>query len=330
MAVIQGFDVSHWQGNQNWSNLKRDYGVDFGFAKALQGESSRDSEFADNWASMQSAGIVRGAYYFAEPDNNPLDDASAFLNLVNPSGADDLLVLDLESSTIGSATPQWACDWGDEITRLTGGDYCPGLYCGGYMDLTSYKDLPNHFGWWWYPRYPNKYANKSTWPTSFADCIPPDPNVVWPTWPPDIWQFSQSFPTNQGGVHDGNIFNGDVAKMRTLNDRSTGADDTPPAAEVAAAVWQYLINTGWQPDGSYSSTGVQVAMSKVNATTYGEAVQVNNGVPPQPEWHSNPADTELLSRKVIDVLPVGRRVDQSVLVTAIKDAFRLLVENRSP
>jgi GH25 family lysozyme M1 (1,4-beta-N-acetylmuramidase) len=328
MTVIQGFDVSHWQGHQDWTRLKKDYGLEFAFAKCLQGESSSDSEFTNNWNSMGSAGIVRGAYLFGDPDSNPNDDADALLNRVNPSKPDDLLVLDLESSTLSASdTAQYAYGFGDRIRSQTGGAYNPGIYCGGYADLSAYKDMLKHFGWWWYPRYPSKYANKGTWPTSMSDCIPPDPNTFG-KWPPDIWQFSQSFPTNQGGAHDANIYNGTLDQMRALN-----GDDVPSTQEIAKAVWADYITTGWQPDGAYSSDNpLNVAMSKVVCTWYGTAVQVNNGKTPEPAWYTDAAQDAAstnLARRTVDNLPTDREPTIEDVGKALDWAFRSYMNDNS-
>lgn len=96
--------------------------------------------------------------------------------------------------------------------------------------------------------------------------------------------------------------------------------DMPTAAEIAAAVWGYKINTGWQADGTYGDSS-QVAMSKVQATAYGEAVQVNNGMQPQPVWTMAPADVEALAADVHRRLPRDGDLSFDDVKRAIKEAL---------
>ena len=74
---VQGYDVSYYQGSFNWAAAKAN-GVDFGFARISDGLGFIDPKFGPNWASMKSAGVLRGAYQFFEPGQ----DATAQANLV--------------------------------------------------------------------------------------------------------------------------------------------------------------------------------------------------------------------------------------------------------
>ena len=60
---VQGIDVSHHQGEIDWSQLPGQ-GVDFAYIKATEGGDFRDRLFAANWRGAQAAGIRRGAYHF--------------------------------------------------------------------------------------------------------------------------------------------------------------------------------------------------------------------------------------------------------------------------
>src|SRR5262245_7592819 len=153
--MLRGFDVSHHQGSEQWGYMRDVFGLSFGFAKGTQREDFRDSRFPDNWAGMANAGLVRGAYHFAEPDLDPTDDVEFFLNYVHPNRPTDLLVLDLEQSGLGQeATSTWAQEWARHARRLAPG-YTPGVYMGsGYLTNRTGEELRGPFGWLWYPRYP--------------------------------------------------------------------------------------------------------------------------------------------------------------------------------
>ena len=60
---VQGIDVSHHQGEIDWSQLPAQ-GVDFAYIKATEGGDFRDRLFPANWRGAGEAGIRRGAYHF--------------------------------------------------------------------------------------------------------------------------------------------------------------------------------------------------------------------------------------------------------------------------
>jgi hypothetical protein len=211
--MLRGFDVSNWQGTEDWPGMVKTYGLSFAFAKAL--EYSEDRMFDANWAGMKDAGIVRGAYDYCHPDGYASANADTFLDIVGPTLPTDLLCLDLETSTLSSAaTAQYAEDWAIRISYRTGGRYRPGVYCGsGFMRNRAYSGLHGPFGWWWFPAYPNKYVAQNAWPSTINPTMP-SPNV-WGS-PPDFWQFSESFPVPQD-PHDASVFGGSLADLKSLN-----------------------------------------------------------------------------------------------------------------
>ena len=255
MTVLRGFDVSSYQGAEPWQSFVTKYGISYGFAKATEGLTWNDPTFAANWAGMAAAGIVRGAYHFAHPRNDPVAEAKHFLNVVKPSLDTDLLLLDLEVSELDAAgTRNWTIAWADAVTSLTAGKYNPGLYNGGYMQVSTSLGWRNHFGYWMYPNPITKYDNGS-WPSAISPPNMPRPN----NWGglPDFWQFSWAWPAQQGDPHDASIFNGDLARLRSLN-ANTGVDMTDAnvisiADPAAAAIWG--VGYGSNPDGSKHTVG---------------------------------------------------------------------------
>lgn len=139
--MIYGQDVSNWQGAYHWPG-----GLKFGFAKATEGTSFVDGQFAHNWSALKSRGMVRGAYHFAHPANNAVTEAQHFLSVVRARGLHDgdLLALDLEDADGKPAAhvASWAKTWLTYVQHQTGirpllytyrsfaATYCAGL--GGY------------------------------------------------------------------------------------------------------------------------------------------------------------------------------------------------------
>jgi lysozyme len=67
--MLRGIDVSSYQGAVDWGAWKGK-GIAFAIAKATEGRTIRDSEFARNWRELKPAGLVRGAYHFTHPRND--------------------------------------------------------------------------------------------------------------------------------------------------------------------------------------------------------------------------------------------------------------------
>ena len=61
--IVEGIDVSHHQGEIDWTKVKND-GIVFAFMKATQGLRFVDPRFKLNWAATEKAGIIRGAKHF--------------------------------------------------------------------------------------------------------------------------------------------------------------------------------------------------------------------------------------------------------------------------
>jgi len=94
-GIYQGIDVSHFQGEVKWATVKT-AGVHFAFAKATQSNKYVDPKFADNWASIKEAGIVRGAYHFFKPGVDALAQAKHYIATVKLEPGDLPPVLDIE------------------------------------------------------------------------------------------------------------------------------------------------------------------------------------------------------------------------------------------
>lgn len=64
-----GVDVSHYQGAINWGSV-HSAGTQFAYIKATEGIDFIDSRFNTNYPAAYYAGIVRGAYHFARPEES--------------------------------------------------------------------------------------------------------------------------------------------------------------------------------------------------------------------------------------------------------------------
>jgi GH25 family lysozyme M1 (1,4-beta-N-acetylmuramidase) len=199
--------------------MKVAYDLSFGFVKATESTNFTDDRFDDNWPAIRAAGLVRGAYHFARPgDSSANAQADYFVNFVNAHGGfdgTDLPILDFETSGgLGTNVGlEWCNDWGDRVRARTG--LVPLIYFGGWAaDDVGTPTLRDHFCAWWYPRYPNEWANRAAWPGDYSDMTLPSNNRWGET--PDIWQYSQSFPVD-GDPHDANVSKLTLAQLQSLN-----------------------------------------------------------------------------------------------------------------
>ncbi len=63
-AYIKGIDVSKWQGNINWSDVKKD-GIEFAMIRSSYGRSSLDPMFEINYQGAKDNGIAVGVYHYS-------------------------------------------------------------------------------------------------------------------------------------------------------------------------------------------------------------------------------------------------------------------------
>jgi len=97
-TYLNGIDISHWQGQPNWAQVKAD-GVRFVIAKATEGRDFVDDRYLSNKAGASAQTIPFGAYHFARPDKTAGDavaEADHFVNNAKLTGSNLIPVLDLE------------------------------------------------------------------------------------------------------------------------------------------------------------------------------------------------------------------------------------------
>ena len=105
MEKICGIDVSRWQGDINWPEVKNS---DAKFAMIKAGGSDdgfyTDSKFERNYANAKANNIPVGAYYFVGPGflsaEDGVADAKRFLEIIKNKTFEMPIALDLESTRI--------------------------------------------------------------------------------------------------------------------------------------------------------------------------------------------------------------------------------------
>lgn len=160
MPTSRGLDVSSYQGNQNWKSLAKS-GITFAFAKASEGEHTKDTRFATHIAGIIGAGLVPGAYHFGWPNQNAATEAANYVAAVKSHARRGFVhVLDLERRSDGAnysgrtaaQIRAYAHAWITAVQKAF-----PGQRVGVYTssaDIAA-KHLPANSAFLWYPAYPS-------------------------------------------------------------------------------------------------------------------------------------------------------------------------------
>ena len=231
-AGLRGIDVASHQGAVAWQQVAAS-GVAFAITKATQGTGYLNPTFATNWLGIKSAGIIRGAYHYAEPaENGPDVEAKYFVDQVKRLGleAGDLLALDYEPPGAKvEIAAAWMLGWMERVERAT--DVRPLLYTGSWVidrdKLQGATDLA---------AYP-------LWLASYRDTMPAAP-APWTEIA--VWQYSDrgSVPGITGDV-DLNRFGGTRAQLLALGKPADVAFARP--GDVGSGILALMAEDATEP-----------------------------------------------------------------------------------
>ncbi|MBR2831220.1 hypothetical protein IKE83_02575 [Candidatus Saccharibacteria bacterium] len=96
-GLTRGVDVSAYQGEISMSRLK-EQGIEFVYAKATEGSSYVDPNFAKNFAAAEAAGLPAGAYHFFSYESSGAAQAENFIAAVGSLEGRLIPVVDMELS----------------------------------------------------------------------------------------------------------------------------------------------------------------------------------------------------------------------------------------
>jgi len=203
--MIPGIDVSHWQREIDWSEVKRS-GVKFAFIKATEFPDKRTSLFVDgemrkNIAGASANGLLWSAYHFFRTHIDPVIQAKVFCETVGEFNSLPP-VLDLEAAgSKGERLNYKVRQFLDETERIT--KKRPIIYSsGGFWRSYLAYEKRAHTDWARaYPLWIAQYTN--LWPT---------PLYPWAGW--EFWQYSDKGKIPGIVTHvDLNWFNGSLEEL---------------------------------------------------------------------------------------------------------------------
>jgi lysozyme len=228
MTTVPGIDVSYWQSGIDWPKV-RATGQRFALIKATEGEGYTDPTFEDNWKGAKAGGLLRGAYGFFHPNQDPKNQVDRFVKAVNAlnDGGELPCILDLEVSDGLSSDKvmQRSRVWLDAAELAFGRK--PIIYSSVSFLETSFsepgggppawtRDYPLWIGW-----FPGQYN------PGMSPLMPRG----WFKW--TFWQYSGKGSVN--GINasvDLDIFNGTLDELYRLAGVPT-PDQTPKSHVVA-------------------------------------------------------------------------------------------------
>jgi GH25 family lysozyme M1 (1,4-beta-N-acetylmuramidase) len=199
-GAVQGVDVSDDQGSFDWAAAH----VSFGYAQVSDGLYSPQWSFDGNWSRMKSAGVLRGAYQFFEPDQDEVAQANMVIAKVGRLGPGDLpAMIDVEvtrgvgAATLGARVRTWL-----ELVEAGTGRK-PIIYTGSYF---------------WEDNVGTDLSGYPIWIAAYGPACPSIPDDGWTNW--TIWQYSDG-----DNKLDHDVFNGTLAELQGLSAGSAASGD---------------------------------------------------------------------------------------------------------
>jgi len=217
---IKGMDVSYYEDSIDW-DVAHGAGIDFAFVRASDGMTYRDPKFAAYWAGARAAGVIRGAYQFFRPAEDPIAQADYMLAQLGEHQPGDLPpALDVE--TTGNLAPAEVAAavqlWIDHVTAAIGRP--PVIYAGYYswQDYTGNANL----------------TSSPLWHAQYTTAPCPNIPTPWTSW--SFWQYSSTgtVPSVMGELTDLDVFDGTLADLEAFADHAPAACGTigPAGGEV--------------------------------------------------------------------------------------------------
>jgi GH25 family lysozyme M1 (1,4-beta-N-acetylmuramidase) len=186
-ASAQGFDISSYQPRLDVAAI-RAAGHDFGWAKATNGLSGEDPEFAASWETLLTAGVHRGAYH-EMTGADPVAQARDFVAVVAGRGIrpGDMLAIVATDYQVSGRNLKACCD---EVARRVG-PHCPVLVYASTGKLPALGEASAYPLW------------AAEWRASAPTDVAP-----WHKWV--FWQYAPGGGADGG---DKDAFNGTAADL---------------------------------------------------------------------------------------------------------------------
>jgi lysozyme len=202
---VLGIDVSHFQSNVNWVEVKQ-AGISYVYSKATQGTRDTDPKFKRNHVETKNAGLLHGAYHFYVAGEDPVKQAELFLKAIMPITEHSIPpVLDLEQGgmkpgIVKGAFHKDVLTWLKKVEAVSG--IRPIIYTNHPFG-NEYLDHPD-------------FGSYHLWIAEYGVAMPKIP-TAWKTKGWLMWQRSERGKIEGAiGNVDHDLLNGDVQVLKSL------------------------------------------------------------------------------------------------------------------
>lgn len=198
---VRGIDISHYQESIDWSRLRnaqvKGQPLRFVMIKATEGVSIIDENFNENFYQARQNDLIRGAYHFFVPSEDPARQALFFMKQVHLESGDLPPVLDVEKAgKLSVAELQTAVrKWLGIVEKHYG--VKPIIYTGYHFKLKYLNDAVfDAYPYWIAHYYVEQLEYKGSW---------------------SFWQYTDvGHIDGIRGYVDCNIFNGELPQLYAL------------------------------------------------------------------------------------------------------------------
>lgn len=145
MPEYKGIDVSQWQGNINWAEVKSS-GIQFAMIRATYGRGtdvSTDPRLLDNAAGCDTVGLPYGLYHYsyAKTVDEAVEEAKAFLKVIKDLQPQMPVALDLEDSSQAGLPKETLTNIARSFLKMVEAEKYYGILYANYSWLTTRLDM---------------------------------------------------------------------------------------------------------------------------------------------------------------------------------------------
>lgn len=200
---VFGIDLSHYQEKNDiiWDSLHLKEGkirFEFAIFRATMGNDGIDKNFPYFWEKAKKHRLIRGAYHYYRPDEDPVLQAESYLKTVHLKKGDFLPILDVEQLPKKKKLDQYLADvqkWLDIVEKKIGQKPILYSYISFYDDYLS-----------------ERFKNYPLWIANYNNVLTPTSEHGW-----KMWQFTENGITPGSKVKiDLNIYNGRKERIKEL------------------------------------------------------------------------------------------------------------------
>lgn len=174
-VIYQGIDVSGWQGNINYAEVKNS-GIEIVYMKSSEGTSFVDPYFNQNYTNAKANGLKVGFYHYliARSNEEAIEEARFFISVISGKEPDCRLAMDFES--FGNLSVEEINQIGITFVRTV-----ENLSGKEVIVYSNTNDARNVFS--------GELTNYPLWVAQY-EVEQPTPNGKWSTWAG--WQYTDA------------------------------------------------------------------------------------------------------------------------------------------